>query len=165
MRVLTFILLILGLSACGTGSLTLSPADDQANNQFVNAIEFNNQFKRWINGLPDQSGPTSEEWLTSLRLLERAIDNAKLVPSDFLVRAHRDLPNMWQDFFIPSMEKTHSYHSNAVTDPTSVKAPSSPEGAKQLEVLFEADNLDSTFGNWYSKNQDAIGAGLRRMAK
>jgi len=81
------------------------------------------------------------------------------------MRAHPDLPDMWQGSFIPYMEKTYSYYFKAVDDPESVKLPSSQEGREQLELLFEALALDSIFVEWYDDNLGAIRAGIRRMAE
>ena len=112
-----------------------------------------------------ESGPTTGEWLESLKLLEGAIEDAKLVSNDFMIRVHPELSNMWQSFLIPSMEKIHSYYFKAVDDPDSVKSPSTQEGLEQLNILLEANNLDSIFGDWYNQNRDAMRDSIRRMAE
>ena len=164
-RLFSVCVLTLFLVACGRGALTLAPTDHKSNNHMVSALDYNNQFTRWINELPDQPGPTSEEWLEALKLLERAIEEANLVSIDFMDRAHGDLRDMWQGFLIPSMEKTHEYHFNAVAHPESVRLPSTEEGMEQLRLLFDADGLGTIFGQWYDQNRDAIRAGIRRMAE
>ena len=165
MRLATVSILILGLIACGGGALTLAPVDEQSNSHMVSALDHNNQFTSWINGLPDQDGPSSDQWLESLKLLEGAIEDAKLVSDDFMVRAHPDLSDMWQGFFIPSMEKTHKYYFDAVAHPESVKLPSTEEGMAQLRLLFDAHSLDNIFAEWYTQNREAIRAGIRGMAE
>ena len=131
----------------------------------VSALDYNNQFTRWMNSLPEQDGPTSDEWLESLRLLDQGIQDAKLVSSSFLRRAHPDFADMWLGFFIPSMEKRHEYYFNAVANPESVKLPSTEEGMEQLRLLFEAGSLETIFGEWYDQNRDAIRVGIRRIAE
>jgi hypothetical protein len=104
---LTVAILTLGVVACGKGGLTLGPADEQANNHMVSALDYYGGFTLWVNGLSEQERPTSGEWFESLKLLERAIEEADMVRADFMVRAHPDLPDMWQGFLIPSMEKMY----------------------------------------------------------
>ena len=160
--------LLVAFTACGRGGLSLSPVDDKANTHFVNALKYKNQFSGWLEEIAELSGedrPTIDEWRSSLALLERAIEEGKQVSPDFMKRAHPDLPYMWQGFFIPAMEKRHSYYSAAINDPSVVKLPSTDEGMKQLTLLLEGYNLDVIFASWYDQNVDAIRAGIRKMAK
>lgn len=144
----------------------LPPDYDESNTHMVQALEHKNQFVQWMNDLPAQGPkPTTEEWLGALRMLERAITEAKLVSQDFLQRAHTDLPEMWEGFFIPSMEGIHLYYFNSVTDPDSVKLPSTDEGMEQLNTLLDARTNAELWGDWFDSNRDSIRAGIRKLAK
>ena len=160
-----FIFLVLGLISCGGSSLTLPTDYDKANEHMAGAIEYKNQFTRWMNGLSEQKQPSTDEWLGALGLLERAIAEAKLVSQDFLSLAHPELPELWQGFFIPSMEGTHLYYFNAVTNPDSVKLPSTDEGMKQVNRLIDAQTLDNLWGEWYDAHRDSIRTGIRKLAE
>ena len=144
----------LSLTTACEGSLKLSPADDQANNHFTNAIDYNNQFIAWSNKQSNQNQPSFDEWTNSLQMLEEAIQEAKLCSSDFLQRAHPDLPTMWNTYFIPSMEKIHQYYSDAIQDISFDSAP-----------LVEGLQLDQEWGNWFDKNREVIRANIRKMAE
>jgi hypothetical protein len=164
-RFLTGAILALGLVACGSGALTLAPADDQANNHMVSTLDYRNQFVTWMNSVTEQRRPEVKEWNSSLALLERAILEAKLVSPDFMRHANADLPDMWQGFLVPSMEKTFQYYHQAVSDPASVQLPSTEQGMKQLNLLLDARRLNWVWEEWYGQNRDAIRAGIRRMAR
>ena len=84
---------------------------------------------------------------------------------EFLELAHSELPDRWEELFIPSMEKTYQYYFKAVSDPTSVESPSTDEGVRQLNVLTQARSLDEFWSDWYEANRNSIRAGIRRMAE
>ncbi|MFC1905744.1 hypothetical protein ACFLXL_02935 [Chloroflexota bacterium] len=159
------LLLASSATGCAPHGLRLFQSDDEANTHFTNAMEYKNQFTKWMNNLSNKADPIADEWKSSLAILEQAIYEAKEVSPDFMGRAHPDLPDMWQGFFIPSMEKMHSYYSSAIKDPSSVKLPSTNEGMQQLKLLQEAHMLDNIFGDWFDQNMDAIRSGIRKMAR
>lgn len=167
----TLVLLILAALAivafgCGR-SLTLTPADNEANSHMANSLNYKNQFFAWMNEIPadPDEGPSEEEWLESLELLNRSITEAKLVPAEFLGRAHGELPESWQALLIPSMEKVHEYYFNAISNPQSVELPNTERGMQQLRLLTDGRNLNDLWGDWYSQNRNAIRSGVRDMAE
>ena len=47
------LLMVIGLVACGRNTLTLSSDHDDANTHMVSALDYSNQYTRWLNGLAD----------------------------------------------------------------------------------------------------------------
>ena len=160
-----FLFCTFALISCGRGGLTLPAHYDEANTHMVNALDYKNEFTRWLNDLSEQQRPTNDEWLEALRLAERAITEAKLVSQEFLSLAHPDLPSMWNGYFIPSMEKMHLYYFNGVSDPNFVKSPSMDEGMKQVNTILDAQALNDLWGNWYDTHRNEIRAGIRKLAQ
>jgi hypothetical protein len=163
-----FISLFLTLTAIGCNRPSLSAEDNESNTHLVNALNGKNQFIIWMNsiaGLSENDRPSYDEWNLNLEVLKKSIYEAKQVSQDFMFRVHVDLPDRWNNYLIPSMEKTYSYYATAINNPSSIKLPSTTEGMQQVQVLYEAKRLEDIWSDWYDQNRDAIRAGIRKMAK
>ncbi len=135
-------------------------------------MAYNNGFAEWMNNMGSDSAdtvlirdPDTEDWNEALHLLELAIKEAKLVSPEFLIKAHEDLPEMWEGFYIPAIERVYTYYSNAINNPESIQLPSSPAGQSQLDNLMRGRMLDEFWMDWYNQNIEDIRANIRNLAK